>query len=445
MKTGKSARWRKLPPLATVLLITVISVTVALLTAPPALTVCRRADFSSVTAPLVTVCVIQRYAKTFARMLATVPSVTVLLITATLTTVLSATVTAPAYAAVRQTSAGAVEITAVARDLEEPWSLAFLPDGDFLITLRDGEMRRYKKGGGFTVIKGVPRVRARGQGGLLDVMVPGDFGKRGEIFFSFSKPQGRGGGTALARARLRGDRLRDVKIIWELEAGSGGGRHFGSRIAEGPDGFIYFTVGDRGDRESAQDLSRGNGSVIRVARDGSIPADNPFAGKKGASRGIWSYGHRNAQGAAFDAEGNLWVAEHGPWGGDEVNLIRRGANYGWPVIGYGRHYSGRRVGRGTAAEGMEQPEHYWDPSIAPSGMAFYSGGMFPRWEGGLLVGSLVFDMISRLTPGKKMTETERIETPETVRVRDVRVAADGSVWFLSVGNGTLYRMARPGR
>ncbi|MCY3973027.1 MAG: PQQ-dependent sugar dehydrogenase [Candidatus Dadabacteria bacterium] len=349
------------------------------------------------------------------------------------------------HAAVRQTSAGLVEFTAIAGGLREPWSLAFLPDGDFLITLRGGEMRRYKKDGRFSVVKNVPRVRARGQGGLLDVMTPGDFGKRGEIFLSFSKPQGRRGGTALARARLRGDRLEDVKVIWELETGSGGGRHYGSRIAEGPDGLIYFTVGDRGDRPSAQDLSRGNGSVIRVARDGSIPADNPFAGEKGASPGIWSYGHRNAQGAAFDARGRLWVAEHGAWGGDEVNLIRRGANYGWPVISYGRHYSGGKIGVGTAASGMEQPEHYWDPSIAPSGMAFYSGDMFPEWEGDLLVGSLAFDLISRLTPDRGMEEAERIETPETRRVRDVRVAPDGSVWFLSVGNGTLYRMAKPGR
>ena len=348
-------------------------------------------------------------------------------------------------AAVRQTSAGPVEFTAVAGELKEPWALAFLPDGDFLITLRGGEMRRYKRGGGFSVVKGVPRVRARGQGGLLDVMVPGDFEKRGEIFLSFSKPQGIRAGTALVRARLEGNRLEDVKVIWELEPGSGGGRHYGSRIAEGPDGFIYLTVGDRGDRPSAQDLSRGNGSVIRVARDGSIPADNPFAGRGDASPGIWSYGHRNAQGAAFDVQGKLWVAEHGAWGGDEVNMIRRGANYGWPVTGYGRHYSGRKIGVGTAAPGMEQPAHYWDPSIAPSGMAFYSGGMFPEWEGDLFVGSLAFDLISRLTPDRGMAEAERIETPETARVRDVRVAPDGSVWFLSVGNKTLYRMAKPGR
>lgn len=344
-----------------------------------------------------------------------------------------------------QTSAGPVEFTAMATGLREPWAVAFLPDGGFLVTLRGGEMRRYGADGRFVRLSGLPRVRARGQGGLLDVLVPRDFSRTQEIFFSFARPQGRGAGTALARARLTGDRLEDVAVIWELAPGSTGGRHFGSRIVEGRDGFLYVTVGDRADRPSAQDLSRENGSVIRVSRDGGIPAGNPFVGTEGARPAIWSYGHRNPQGAALDGAGRLWVVEHGARGGDEVNLVRRGANYGWPVIAYGVHYSGAPIGIGTEAPGMEQPAHYWDPSIAPSGMAFYSGDLFPEWEGDLLVGALAFDLISRLEPDRGMAEVERIAAPQTARVRDVRVAPDGSIWFLSVGNDTLYRMAPAGR
>jgi len=338
------------------------------------------------------------------------------------------------------TGIGNLDVTRMVDQLDAPWALGFLPEGSVLITERagrllhvDGDQRRE--------ISGLPQVATAGQGGLLDLLIPRDFVQNRTLFFTFSKPQSSGAGTAIFRATLApgADRLTDGRVIFELEPGSSGGRHFGSRIVEGRDGFLYATIGDRGDRPSAQDLSRQNGSVIRIARDGSVPADNPFVDSDGAQPEIWSYGHRNPQGAALDADGTLWVNEHGARGGDEVNRVRRGANYGWPVISYGKHYSGARIGEGTHKEGMEQPAHYWDPSIAPSGMMIYQGDMFPDWRGDMFVGSLKFDLISRLS-GSSVTEAERIESPETQRVRHIVEAPDGAIWFLSEGQGAAYRM-----
>ncbi len=227
-----------------------------------------------------------------------------------------------------------------------------------------------------------------------------------------------------------------------MAPGSSGGRHFGSRIVEASDGTLFLTIGDRGDRPAAQDRANHVGTIIRVARDGSVPADNPFVGQSGIRPEIWSYGHRNPQGAGLDAAGTLWTAEHGARGGDEVNLIRKGANYGWPVISYGRHYSGGKIGTGTSQTGMEQPAHYWDPSIAPSGLLVYTGDMFADWKGDMFVGSLKFDYISRLDiTGETAREIGQIKSPETERVRDILQAPDGSIWFLSVGNGALYRIS----
>ena len=225
-----------------------------------------------------------------------------------------------------------------------------------------------------------------------------------------------------------------------MTGGGSGGRHFGSRVVEAPDGTLFLTIGDRGDADQAQNLATHNGTVLRLNRDGSVPADNPFLGLDGAQPEIWSYGHRNAQGAALDGQGRLWVVEHGARGGDEVNRVERGANYGWPVIAYGRHYSGAKIGEGTAKPGMEQPAHYWDPSIAPSGMVVYSGRLWPQWRGDIFVGSLKFDYISRLD-GARVTEVEQIEAPQTGRVRDIREAPDGSLWFISVGDGAVYRLS----
>lgn len=348
---------------------------------------------------------------------------------------------AAAPPAVALSARAPVRAERVLSGLDEPWGLAFLPGGGFLVTERDGRLTAVRDGEARR-LSGVPEVAADGQGGLLDVMVPRDFARSRELFLSFSIPQGgRGAGTALAAARWAegADRLTDLRVIFESAPGASGGRHFGSRIVEAPDGRLFLTVGDRGDDMSAQDLSNHNGTVVRIARDGSVPPDNPFVGVAGARPEIWSYGHRNPQGAALDAEGQLWTVEHGARGGDEINRIRRGANYGWPVISYGRHYSGGRIGEGTAKAGMEQPEFFWDPSIAPSGMIIHSGRMFSDWRGHVLVGSLNSDHIARVG-GSPIRELDRIEGPETARVRDIREAADGSVWFLSVGQGAVYRL-----
>lgn len=346
----------------------------------------------------------------------------------------------PAHAL--ETSLGRLSVTEVATGLDEPWAVAFLPGGGFLVTERDGRLWRFDPAGNRFEVAGVPEVAGVGQGGLLDVMVPRDFASSREVFLSFSRPQRGGAGTALAVGRLTpgGDALRDVRVIFEAAEGSSGGRHFGSRIVEAADGTIFLTIGDRGDRPSAQDRTNHNGSVIRVNRDGSVPGDNPFADGGGAQPEIWSYGHRNPQGAALAPDGTLWTVEHGARGGDEVNRPQAGRNYGWPVISYGRHYSGMRIGEGTEREGMEQPDFYWDPSIAPSGLMVYDGNLFPEWRGDLFTGSLNSDFISRLS-GDPLREAERIQGPETLRVRDVRQAPDGSIWFLSVGNGTLFRAA----
>ncbi len=344
-----------------------------------------------------------------------------------------------AVAETLQTSAGPVKVEAMLTGLDAPWAVGFLTDGGVLVTERGGRLLHRRGGEVIEVATGLDVV-ARGQGGLLDLVVARDFAQTRETFLTFAKRQGRGSGTALAVARLNpaGDALEDVRVIFEIAEGSSGGRHFGSRVVEAPDGTLFVTIGDRGDRPSAQDLRSHNGTVVRINRNGSIPADNPFTGTN-AQPEIWSYGHRNAQGAALDLNGQLWTVEHGARGGDEVNRITPGANYGWPVISYGRHYSGLSIGEGPAKEGMAQPALYWDPSIAPSGMMVYSGALWTEWRGDIFIGSLKFDYISRLE-GDPLREVEQIESDLTERVRDIREAPDGSIWFLSVGQGTLYRM-----
>ncbi|WP_415402865.1 PQQ-dependent sugar dehydrogenase [Tateyamaria sp. SN3-11] len=350
----------------------------------------------------------------------------------------------PVAASALDTDRGPVTVTPVATGLDEPWGVAPLPDGSLLVTERDGALRRIVDGQASDV-SGSPRVEAQGQGGLLDITAARDFAQSRTIFLTYSKPQRGGSGTALAAAELSADgtRLENMRDLFESAVGGRTGRHFGSRVVEAPDGTLYVTIGDRGDRPSAQDRSLHNGSIVRVNRDGSVPADNPFVGTQGVLPEIWSYGHRNPQGAGLDASGTLWTAEHGARGGDEVNRIQKGANYGWPVISYGVHYSGRSIGEGTAAQGMEQPAHYWDPSMAPSGLMVYQGDMFPEWKGEMFVGSLKFSYISRLAiSGTDVREVEQIEGDETLRVRDIVEAPDGSILFISVGNGAVYRMSR---
>ncbi len=347
----------------------------------------------------------------------------------------------PALAQHVSSSEGPLRVERIAEGFDIPWAFAFLPDGSVLVTERGGQLFRVADGRKHRV-GGTPRVEVRGQGGLLDVMVPRDFADSRQVFLTYARKQPGGAGTALAVAQLdkAGTRLSGLRTIFEMSPGNSGGRHFGSRVIEAPDGKLFVTLGERGDRPAAQDLGNHNGTVVRLNRDGSVPSDNPFVKTAGARPEIWSFGHRNPQGADFDGQGQLWVVEHGARGGDEVNRIRRGVNYGWPVISYGRHYSGFKIGDGTSKPGMEQPEHYWDPSIAPSGMMIYSGKLWPAWRGDFFVGSLKFNMISRLS-GAPMRETERISGAETGRIRDVAEAPDGAIWFLSETEGALFRLS----
>lgn len=343
-----------------------------------------------------------------------------------------------------ETSAGALTVTRVAEGFDEPWAVGFLPGGGLLVTERAGRLVHIAADGARLAVAGLPAVATGGQGGLLDLVVARDFAATRELFLSFSIPQdGGGAGTALAVARLSEDgaRLEDVRVLFQSAPGFSGGRHFGSRIAEGPEGHLFLTIGDRGADASAQDNANHNGTVVRLNRDGSVPADNPFVGSAEAQPEIWSYGHRNAQGMAFDAEGRLWLSEHGARGGDEINLVEPGLNYGWPVIAYGTQYSGGPIGIGTEAPGMEQPALYWDPSMAPSGTAVLSGSQWPEWDGSILVGSLQFDYIARVDPAAGFAE-EELRAPEMRRVRDVRQGPDGAIWFLSVREGALFRIDR---
>lgn len=370
-------------------------------------------------------------------------------LTLSLSLLLSSAVLAPVAAQTMsetiQTSAGAMQVSAVVKGLDEPWAFGFLPDGKIVVTERDGRVLLVTPGGAAVALRTPPESHSDGQGGLLDVLVPRDFAQSRTLFFTHAKRQGRGSGTAVTKAVLNADgtALTNHETIFEIAPGSSGGRHFGSRIVEARDGTLFVTVGDRGADDTAQDRSLHNGSVLRITKTGAVPSDNPFVNVSGVQPEIWSFGHRNPQGAALDASGQLWVNEHGARGGDEVNRIRKGANFGWPVISYGRHYSGRSIGEGTAMPGMEQPETYWDPSIAPSGMSFYNGGPVGGWNGDMFVGSLKFDYISRLN-GAPLREVEQIKGDSTQRVRDLRQGPDGALWFLSVGNGALYRMAGVG-
>ncbi len=326
-----------------------------------------------------------------------------------------------------------ITITPVIEGLEEPWSLGFLPDGRVVVTEVAGRLRVFADGGAFDV-SGLPDVAVDGQGGLLDVMVPRDFAASGRLWFSYAHPGAGGASTALGHGVLDGDRLTGFTRVHDGPPVDGG-RHFGSRIVEAPDGSVFLTTGDRGEGARAQDAGRPEGKVLHFSADGA-PLPSTIAG---GMPGLWSMGHRNVQGATLDAKGRLWTVEHGARGGDELNMPQAGRNYGWPVITYGVNYDGRKIGEGQARAGMEQPVYYWDPSIAPSGLAIVKGRVFADWRGHVLTGSLNSDLIARLDADNGYAET-RIETAETARVRDIREAPDGSLWFLSVGNGAAFRM-----
>ena len=359
--------------------------------------------------------------------------------------------------------AQAVRPETVAAGLQNPWGMAFLPDGRFLVTERPGRLRVVQADGKLGApMTGLPEIAAGGQGGLLDVLLDADFARNRNLYFCFSEPastgNGNGNSTALARATLSADyaRLEGVKVIFSQKPKFASSAHFGCRIVESrspgvngqPDGKLFLTLGDRFSRkEDAQKLDNHHGKIVRINKDGSVPKDNPFVGSAGALPEIWSYGHRNAQGAALAPDGTFWMHEHGPQGGDEINLPKAGANYGWPVITYGENYGGGKIGEGlTSKAGMEQPLHYWVPSIAPSGMAFLTSERYGKaWQGNLFVGSLKFAYLDRIelsAPyGGKVVRESQLLADVGERIRDVKQGPDGLLYVLTDSrNGKLIRL-----
>lgn len=355
-----------------------------------------------------------------------------------------------AHAQVTRSEAHDFRLVRLVEGLEHPWGLAFLPDGGILVTERPGRLRVVTKDGKLDArpVSGLPQIAAHGQGGLLDVALHPRFRENQLVYLSYAA-RGEGGfSTEVARGRLSGGRLDDVQVIFRQLPKSGGGRHFGSRLVFDRDGLLYITLGDRGEQDRAQRPDDHAGSVIRLHDDGRVPQDNPFAGKPGWKPEKYTLGNRNIQGAALHPRtGLLWTHEHGPQGGDEVNVIRAGANYGWPVITYGVNYGfGTKIGEGTHKPGMAQPLHTWVPSIAPSGMAFYTGERFPRWRGDLFVGALRDQMLVRLQlDGEKVVKEERMLKDALGRIRDVRNGPDGLLYLLTdEPRGVLARLEPAG-
>jgi len=345
---------------------------------------------------------------------------------------------------------GVLKTTPVVRDLEHPWAMVFLPDGRMLVTERPGRMRIVEPSGKMSEpLAGLPKIHARGQGGLLDVILDPKFSENRILYFSFAEPgEGDTNGTAVAKARLGEGRLENVQVIFRQQPKVKSNGHYGSRLVFGRDGTLFITLGERmleEHRGHAQDLDYGFGKVMRINLDGSAPKDNPFAGRKDAQPEIWSYGHRNIQAAALDPRtGKLWEIEHGPMGGDELNQPQPGKNYGWPVITYGREYSGAAINRGLRAkEGMEQPTYFWDPVIAPSGMIFYTGDKFPEWKNNILVGSLQPGGLVRLVLENDKVTLEERYLRDAGRVREVEQGPDGTLYLLiDEPDGALLRVER---
>ncbi|MCM4169066.1 Aldose sugar dehydrogenase YliI [Arenibacter antarcticus] len=327
-------------------------------------------------------------------------------------------------------------------EIQIPWGMAFLPDGSMLITEKSGNLIHFKDGSK-TIINNSPTVYNRGQGGLLDVAIDPDYQNNGWIYISYASEEGeeKGGHTAIMRAKLNGNSLTDNEVLYKASPNTTKGHHFGSRIEFDNNGYLYFSIGERGDRDvNPQDITRDGGKIYRINTDGSIPSDNPFVDTPEAKTAIYSYGHRNPQGMIKNPNtGEIWINEHGPQGGDEINIVEKGKNYGWPVITYGINYSGTPITDKTEMEGMEQPIYYWVPSIAPSGMAFVTSDKYPNWKGSLLVGSLKFQYLERLElKNNKVVNRVKLMT-DLGRVRDVRQAPDGFIYVAVEGKG-IYKL-----
>jgi aldose sugar dehydrogenase len=335
-------------------------------------------------------------------------------------------------------------VVKLAEGLDHPWSLAFLPDGRMLVTERPGRLSLLSRDFRRSEVKGVPRVATGGQAGLFDVALHPRFAENQLVYLAYEAAGAGGIGMELARARLAGNELADLRVIFRETPKHRGRINLGGRIVFDRAGYLYLSIGDGGEMQRAQRPDDDAGSMIRLNDDGSVPKDNPFVGKAGWRPEKFDLGHRNPQGAALDPQsGRLWTHEHGPQGGDEINVIRAGVNYGWPVITYGVNYgSGTKIGEGTAKPGMAQPLYYWVPSIAPSGMAFYTGDRFPRWKGNLFVGALKDEMLVRLElDGEKVTKEERLIQGVLGRIRDVRIGPDGLIYLLTdESSGVLARL-----
>jgi len=328
----------------------------------------------------------------------------------------------------------------VVGDMQIPWGMVFLPDGSMLITEKSGELIHFKDDQK-QLITGVPEVYQQGQGGLLDIALHPNYGQNGWIYLSYasSEGEGEGGHTALMRAKLSGNRLTDQKVLYKATPNTTKGQHFGSRIAFDEAGYLYFSIGDRGEKDiNPQDITRDGGIIYRLNDDGSIPSDNPFVGKPNAKEAIYSYGHRNPQGMILHPEtGEVWIHEHGPMGGDEINVIKKGANYGWPVVTHGIDYSGLPISDESSRPGMEDPIYFWVPSIAPSGMVYVTSDKYPHLKGNLLVGSLKFQYLEHLVlDGKKVVKREKL-LKDIGRLRDVKQGPDGFIYAGVEGKGIV--------